>query len=474
MNKGIVTFVLLITFLVTGCDNYLDIKPEDRLVETDVFKEQSLAERALGDAYLTFATTESGMIYMLGDFTTEIVESANTEFYSKFVDGLVGPEDETVAGFWLDYYAVINLANSLIVKIPELGEYDPELEERHVAEAKFIRAFAYLKLLTLFGDGALTGKMDGLGLPLQLVPFMGYSSEDSPLPRSTVAQTYDHIIKDLTEGKDVLPESYQTNLDTRSRATKGAALALLSRVYLYMQEYELAAEYAEMVLDLNSVYIFESDLTVLFPDNSQRNLTAFSNEYIFGFPFAQDRMGNNNISYSYFFKLSLWADEDFLSTYEPGDLRYDQLIYSGDTQYNQHLTAERRSTFKFPEAFGRDNVPMIRLTEILLIKAEALARTTGVNQMSVDILNQVRSRAFENYEDLTMGDFPSMDVLVNSIMNERKFELAFEGFHRFDLIRTNRPLRNQDLEEDLKVLPIPQSDIFLSRNIIVQNPGYIN
>ncbi|MEP4533969.1 MAG: RagB/SusD family nutrient uptake outer membrane protein [Cyclobacteriaceae bacterium] len=468
-------FVLIVAVtILSSCDKYLDIKPEDTLVETDVFSEEALAERALGEAYLELAYATTGIHYMFADFTTEIVDSDEVEFYVKFIDGGLSPEDATVAGFWLDLYSVINLANSLIVKIPEFGKYNEDMEQQHIAEAKFIRAYAYHKLLVMFGDGALVGKMDGLGLPLQLTPFQGYSFDDPAVARSTVQETYNQIIKDLTESIEFLPESYSSNLDTRSRATVGGAKALLARIYLYMGDFSNAAEYAKQVIDMADVYIFEPNILDLFPDNSARNLTAFSKEYVFGFPFALDEMGNNDISFSYFFKLSLWADEDFIATYEDGDLRKDTLIYAGDTFYNQHLTADRRSTFKFPESYGRDNVPVIRLSEVLLTRAEALASTTGVNQESVDIINQIRNRVFENNSDLTMGDFPDSDVLINKILEERKFELAFEGLHRFDLIRTGRPLRNPNLSEELKVLPIPQIDIDLSGDVILQNPGYNN
>lgn len=468
-------FALLVAMtILSGCDKYLDIKPEDTLVETDVFSEEALAERALGEAYLELAYATTGMHYIFADFTTEIVESDDLEFYSKFIDGGLSPEDATVAGFWLDLYSVINLANSLIVKIPEFGKYNEDVEQQHVAEAKFIRAYAYHKLLVMFGDGALIGKMDGLGLPLQLTPFQGYSFDDPAVARSSVQETYDQIVKDLTESIEFLPDSYSSNLDTRSRATVGGAKALLARVYLYMQDYANAADYAQQVIDMSDVYTFEPDILDLFPDNRARNLTAFSREYVFGFPFSLDEMGNNDISYYYFFKLSLWADEDFIASFEEGDLRRDTLIYSGDTFYNQHLTADRRSTFKFPEAYGRDNVPMIRLSEMLLTRAEALAHTAGVNQESVDIINQIRNRVFENNSDLTMGDFSDSDVLVNKILEERKFELAFEGLHRFDVMRTGRSLRNPGISEEMKVLPIPQIDIDLSGDVILQNPGYNN
>lgn len=458
------------------CDDKLDLKPEDTLVETDVFAEEALAERALGEAYVLLVNASTGTAYTLGDFTTDIAEANNVEFFSKFINGDLRTEDETVTGFWLAYYATINAANGLIVNIPKFGTYDPAVEEQHIAEAKFIRAFAYLNLLNLFGDGSLSQNMEGLGLPLQLQPFMGYDEDDPITPRATVQEVYDQIIKDLTEAGEILPVDYGTssmaNMDTRSRATRGTVNALLSRVYLYMGDFERAAQVAALVMAETSVYELNDNLRSLFPDNFVRTSRAMTKEYIFGYPHSQDRLGSNNISFAYHFKLSLWASEDFIAEYASGDLRGDTLIYAGDVDNNQHIVADRRTTFKFTEPFGRDNVPMIRLAEIMLTRAEALARTNGINQESLDLLNTIHQRSAPSSQALQPGDFADAQELIDRILQERKLELAFEGLHRNDLIRTGRPLRNPEVPVERMILPIPQTDIDISGGVIRQNPGY--
>jgi SusD family. len=72
----------------------------------------------------------------------------------------------------------------------------------------------------------------------------------------------------------------------------------------------------------------------------------------------------------------------------------------------------------------------------------------------------------------TVNDFASQDELVSAIMQQRRFELAYEGFYRYDLIRTGEPLRQPDIPENKKVLPIPQIEIDISNGILVQNTGY--
>ncbi|TRX60183.1 RagB/SusD family nutrient uptake outer membrane protein [Fulvivirga sp. M361] len=470
-------FLIFTSWVVMlGCDNKLDIKPEDTLVETDVFAEEALAERALGEAYLQLARASVNTTFTLADFTTDITESNDNEFFNKFIDGNLRPQDETIADFWLSYYSAINSANGLITNIPRFGTYDQEIQSQHVGEAKFVRAFAYLKLLCLYGEGALTKNMAGMGLPLQLTPFAGYNEDDELLPRSTVQQVYDQIIKDLKEAAEAVPQSYGTsssaNLDNRTRVTKGGAHALLSRTYLYMGDFEEAADYAQLVIDQVDTYELTQDITELFPDNTEVIETNMTKEYILGYPFSFNQMGSNNVSFSYYFKLSLWVDENFVNAYPPEDLRIATLIFEGDTENNQHIVEGRRTTAKYSHPFGRDNVPMIRLAEVMLTRAEALARTGGVNQESIHLLNTVHQRSNPTADDLVMGDFADSQQLIDEILRERKLELAFEGHARYDLMRTDQPLRNPNVSQDHKILPIPQLDIDISKGVIKQNPGY--
>jgi len=115
---------------------------------------------------------------------------------------------------------------------------------------------------------------------------------------------------------------------------------------------------------------------------------------------------------------------------------------------------------------------MIRLAEIMLTRAEALARTGGVNDESLSLLNTVRSRSVTNAIPYTTGSFAAGTDLVNTILQQRDFELAFESQHRYDLIRTDQPIHNPDLAANRKVLPIPQAEIDISAGVIKQNSGY--
>jgi hypothetical protein len=110
----------------------------------------------------------------------------------------------------------------------------------------------------------------------------------------------------------------------------------------------------------------------------------------------------------------------------------------------------------------------------MLTAAEAIAETEGVTQEAVKWLNDVRTRSLPDATPYTVGDFADAQALVNVVLQQRRWELAFEGHYRYDLIRTGRPLRSPDLEENRKVLPVPQSEIDISNRLIEQNTGYQN
>lgn len=468
----IISLAVLVTVL--ACNKKLDLKPEDTLVERDVFKTEAGAQQALAESYYNLMQAVTGnMAYVFGDFTTSNLK--HSAYYDLYDNGEAGPADESVASIWTSYYKAVNTANNVIAGIPLYGQFDQLIRERLVAEAKFIRAYAYLDLLKFFGEGALTGNMNGLGLPLQLTPFKGYNTGDV-ISRSVNGDVYAQIVKDLQEGIVYLPETHSNDLKTRSCATKGTAYALLARTYLYMHDYSNAGIAAKTVLDMQpDIYSLTNDLGQLFPMNATGSAQTLTREYIFAFPVSHMvssfTRASNNLGNGYFFKRSFWINPDFINGFETGDLRVSQLMFKGDSIYNPDRFLDK-TTVKFNNSNSRDNVPVIRLAEIILTRAEALARTQGLSQEAVNLLNTIRNRSLPLSTPYSLNDFSSEDQLINAVLQQRRFELAFEGFYRYDLIRTGQPLHTPDIPQARKVLPIPQLEIDISKGVIQQNAGY--
>jgi hypothetical protein len=137
----------------------------------------------------------------------------------------------------------------------------------------------------------------------------------------------------------------------------------------------------------------------------------------------------------------------------------------------------RRMTRKFPDAVtNADESPLMRIAEMHLNRAEALAELNGVNQESIDLVNPIRTRA--GLAAWTIAQFASKQALIDAILKERRKELCFEGHRRMDLLRRGLPLRTTGATAalaafgaDRTIMPIPQREVDLNTNL-VQNPGY--
>lgn len=475
--------------MMASCSDQLEIEPEGILTEDQVFNSANTAELALGAVYNSFMRNSIGSAYMYGDVTTQNIERIEVAYFS-FVNAEYASDDSDVSNFWAGLYTTINLANNVINKIAEIGSYEEEIEKQHIAEAKFVRALCYFNLLKYYGEGALTGDMSGMGVPIQLDEYDG-TGIDQYTPRNSNGDVYEQIVLDLTDAVPDLPLAYDDLLATGSRVTKGSANALLSRVYLYSRQYELAASAAELVIS-SAQYNLESDLRVLFPTSPVRSgagaTRSFTDEDIFNLPISANgsgsfststNIGKNDIFYDN--TSTQWVSDDLLSAFEPDDNRKLELIIEGwtgetldegfDALGNQLAT--NLMTYKFGPT-NEENVPYLRLAEVILTRAEALARTDGLNQESVDLLNQIRLRAIPTATSLQLSDFANADVLIDRILLERRVELMFESHERYDLIRTGRKsqLANPNLPDNRLVMPVPQVEVDLSEGVIEQNLGY--
>jgi len=161
----------------------------------------------------------------------------------------------------------------------------------------------------------------------------------------------------------------------------------------------------------------------------------------------------------------------FLS--EPGDKRLEKSDIGKAAD-----GLDKRFTLKFPDAANNaDNAPIIRITEIYLNRAEALAEKDGINQTSIDLMNALRTRAGLPVWDL--GTFANKQAFIDAILNERRKELCFEGHRRMDLLRKGKSLRTGALAsvsepgDDKIILPIPQREVDINPTLkSQQNPGY--
>jgi hypothetical protein len=308
-----------------------------------------------------------------------------------------------------------------------------------LAELYFIRGLNHFNLLNYFG-----------AIPLKLAPTVGVSGLDAP--RDPVNAVYDQIIEDMTVASVYLPSS-----GDKTRATKYAAKAILARIYLYRGDDAQAATLATEVIDDGNYTLLPNFADVFAADESP--------ESIFEIYFSQterNRIAEYNFPHSLNGRREVEPSTGLLAAYETNDERYNASIaFEGLDAY----------AIKYDDlSLGADNVIVIRLAEMYLIRAEANTNLNGdIDAIKSDI-NAIRQRA-----NLSSTNANTYAQLFTAIEKERRVEFAFEGQRWFDLVRTGRAIEVLPNVNSINqtLFPIPLDEIQTNNSPgMIQNPGY--
>lgn len=474
--------------------DFLDVDPQGQTPSEQFWLTQEDATRAVNAIYgnlndwelVAFAPIA---IESLGSDETEKGSSpGDASFLNDYDRFTVSPSQGQFQDFWTGQYRSINLANQVIANIPGIS-MDETLKNRYIAEAKFVRAYNYFRLVRAFGDVPLR-----LSLPKDPTEFN--------VPRTPKAEVYKAIEQDLTDAASVLPVTYGP-ADV-GRATKGAALALHAKVAMY-QARENTARWND-VLNLTNqviglgVYSLFPDFEQMFRiqnENNQESVFEIQAQVIPNIPDASNSQysqvqGVRGVSWGgWGFNV---PTEELVNAFEPGDVRKDAtIIFRGETtpegdfiplqgdnpRYNQKsYVPSNQHRPGFPEG-AEQNIRVIRFAEVLLMNAEALnelGRTAEAQAPAPTInsggpLNRVRKRA--GLSDITGL---SQQALRLAIWQERRVELAMEFDRYFDVIRQGRGAevfgpKGWKAGKN-EVWPIPQNEIDISAGVLTQNPGY--
>ncbi|MET4106519.1 RagB/SusD family nutrient uptake outer membrane protein [Hymenobacter sp. UYP22] len=447
-----------------ACD-ILDQEPPTAFTIDETFADATRIEKSLIGVYDGLQNAEflGGRALIYSD-----IRSGDTDVPTYF--GNVGryqmlSTDGFAASSWAGGYRTIFTANSFIQNLAaNSGKSSAALEAQYTAEAKSIRALAMFHLVNLFAQPyGFTADASHPGVVLQLTaPKSAAEAFDPALrqARATVKEVYDQIEKDLLESIPVLPATY-AGANSNIRITKGAAQALLSRVYLYKADYTKAADLAGQVITTGGYTLNASPLTPFRTYNTKESIFSVAHNP------ADNPNTNNAIGQHY------GPDRRADITITP----YFNLTSLSTTDLRRTQLIDSRGTNRFTAKFNLvDNyVPIVRYPEVLLNRAEALAQLNGVNTESITLLNQVRSRSTTAYPATS---FLTKAALIDAILEERRLELAFEGHRLYDLLRYKRDIPpHSTIATAIKyndprvIFPIPDQQIRLNPNL-VQNPSY--
>ncbi|NWJ50605.1 MAG: RagB/SusD family nutrient uptake outer membrane protein [Bacteroidetes bacterium] len=465
--------------------SFLDVPLQNKQPATLFFQNASDAGKAVNAMYanlrewtnIAFAPIA---IESIGSDDAEKGSSPNdASFFNNFDNFTATAGEGQILDFWRGQYQTINLANEVLDNVPGIN-MDGNLKARYVAEAKFIRAYAYFRLVRAFGD-----------VPLRLT--VPKNASEYNIPRSPKATVYTAIETDLNDAASVLPQSYAAT--DIGRATKGAALALHAKVAMYQKKWTDVLSLTNQVIGLG--YSLFPNYEQLFRTNNKNNAESIFEIQCMLVP------GNGDASNSQYSQVQGvrgvtgggWGfnvpTQDLVNEFEANDPRLKgTVIFRGTTtpegdaipavgdnpMYNmKSYVPFSEYVSGFNEGCQQDKI-VLRYADVLLMNAEA-ANELGQPTQALASLELVRARARQgNANILPKVTTTDQAALRTAIYHERRVELAMEFDRYFDVIRQGRGAtvfgsKGWKANKN-EVWPIPQNEIDLSAGLLTQNPGY--
>jgi hypothetical protein len=492
--KIIVASILFIGLTVSCSDDFVDVVSSEANSE-DFFNSEEEYQSALVGAYDLLQSTYLNV--MLGEIASDNTlsggESATDVIGIQEVDDMIHtPQNSQLGNIWGWMFAGVNRAN-YILEFQDKTDFTGK--EEVLAQAKFLRAYYYFELVKWFGD-----------VPL-VVDKRFLFGDQFNVDRTPKAEVYAQIELDLISAADNL--SYVPSQE--GRVTKGAAQALLGKVYLYQDKFTESADVLEKLIN-EGPYDLVTDYTTIFELEGENNIESvfevqYNDEQGAGFGCLQCSEGNVAVGFSGVRSYVATPDsegdifssgfsfnvpvQEVVDEFEDGDLRKDVAIldieawatqtgisygtgYEHTGFFNRKYIPRKRTT----DAQGDRNITnpnnyrSIRFADVLLMAAEANNRKLPSDDgKAKSHLNRVRQRAFG---DMMHDISSSGSNLTDDIYHERRVELIGEGHRFFDLVRTGKAAQEIDgfVSGKHEVFPIPLIEIQLTGNRWNQNPNY--
>ncbi|MBA9072072.1 hypothetical protein GGR22_000198 [Flavobacterium gossypii] len=451
--------------VLVGCDDFLDVDSRENVTEED--SNQNFEPVQFVNGIYGMMTSWDYAFSYLG--ITEII-SDNADKGSSpgdpggdkgLLDGLTFTATAgSVEAMWTNWYKAIGRASYSINYTENYGLTDVAYKNRLIGEAKFLRAYHYFFLVRAFGD-----------VPLQHVDLIVRAPKD---------QVYDFIEQDLLEAIQVLPEKSEYAPADLGRATKGAAKALLAKVYLYQKDWQNAYEYADEVIT-SGEYGLEPDYAQIWRANTENGVESIFEVQARGVALAhgvqqysetQGARGPSGWGWGF-----NTPSQNLLDAFNAeGDVirRDATIIFRGETLYdgrevsnaveNPMYNEKAYSSANAGAGDGDKNIRVLRLAEIYLIRAEA-ANELNNQDVALSSLKEVRDRV--NLGEITTRD---QALLRTLIWKERRLELAFEHDRWFDLVRTGQAA--QAMQANGKPFEVGKHELFPIPNAqLIQTPA---
>lgn len=524
MKNSLINFIIFAAILFSSCQKIIDVDPISNIPVDNYYRDYNEVNRALTGAYnglqgslynewmMTDLRSDNSLQGVPNSSSAPNIELNELDMFT------LGSSHPQVYNYWIATYNGIRSLNyvlkSLGVKYENkkitVGEGTATMNERQkeqlAGEALFLRAYYYFNLVRLFG---------GVFLITEPVSVTGAKQ----IQRSTIQETYDLIIADLSAAKDQLSQTSAT--DNSGHATTWAAKSLLAKVYLTLGKKSDALPLLNDVISNSGHALLPSYADVFSITNEMNKEIIFAVRYKAG---------------------GLGLGSPFANLFAP--ISSGSKVVNNDGNGYNFPTADAIAMYRYPASTGKDarrdatiafftstkpyvkkylspvvlkydaenDYPVIRFSDVLLMKAEALGYD-GASGVSVGIINQIRARAgaidypgtgsfaAAFYKYPASGDYviDNEQKFKDALLLERRIELAYENQRFFDMLRLGDPINilkshfaneytahyskiqpaitlaqlQSMVTQERMILPIPQREIDTNNEIVIpQNPGY--
>ena len=500
--------ILLISVMLTGCSDWLDVRPKDMQYTEDFWKSKEDVEAILASAYYDMRVITRNLF----DWGEVRASSINTSYVeANYMQNFQLSSDKELC-HWGQIYRIMLLANSVIKYAPEVYEIDETytlgMMQSHQAEAYFLRSLMNFYLVRNWGDA-----------PLVTEPYID-DSQPFAIAKSSEAVIIEQIKKDIraTLATGSAKEHYENERwnASKGRATKWALYALMADVCLWNEDYDECIAYSDSLINATATWrpvfmtnsmqwfemfdpgnsnesIFEvnwSDAMGSQVDGSPYNFVPMnSSTYYFSAPMS-DRLSNEDL------QLLVAQRESVRSRYGAASNVYlvlGERLCAFIYKYQGGGGATSGLIRSVPSA----NFIIYRMADVMLMKAEALSWKGGEDnfRQAMDIVNQIRVRV--NLAEILVPDFVQVSELdmLQIVLYERDMEFAAEGKRWYDLLRFGKSknykykqefidmilennesanaawLRSVLRNEGAWYLPVSLDELEVN-NLLVQNPYY--
>jgi len=374
---------------------------------------------------------------------------------------LAGSDNTIFSDTYYAHYNAIARCNQVLNHLDVVT--DATLKAQYEGEARFLRALYYFNLVRLWG-----------GVPLVLKPIS--TQEAMTVGRSSTTEVYAAIEADLTQAGNLLPKTY--NAANTGRATSGAALGMLGKVYLTEQKYSQAVSTLKILIPPGTnpyKYTLLNNVADVFSTTNK-----FNSEVLFAVHYDKTLVNEGHTFGTYI--NSPVIDPNLLNAYQSGDTRR-ALLNITSVDATTRVVNKYYDTYDPTNKTAGNDYILLRYADVLLMYAEALNEvgySSDPNSDNFVYLNLVRSRA--KAAVFTPALLPDQASFRTAVLQERRLELPFEWSRWFDLIRTNTAIQafqttaliKQTIKPYQLLFPLPfqQVNVIHDPSIFPQNPGY--